>query len=243
MLHSPIVLRNIVASKKNIYKIFNKIAHKYDLVNRVLSMGQDVAWRKKASEFLPSTGNLSLLDLASGTGDLLFSFMGSNKIKSAVGMDMAVNMLALARQKAVKKKLNNKVRFKIGDACALPVSDDSFDVATMAFGIRNVENVSKCLNEMNRILTNNGRVIILEFSLPQNCLVRSFYLFYFRYILPVIGGIISGDYKAYRYLNLSVENFFYGGRFLDLMKKSGMKNLRVIPLTFGVATLYIGDKA
>ncbi len=242
MSQTQMVVSEAVASKRQVYKVFDKIAHRYDLANRVLSMGQDISWRKKVAQFLPDKKNLALLDLASGTGDLLFSLVRSDKVSSAIGTDMAANMLAFARQKAAKKNLDKKIKFELGDACDLPISSNSFDVVTMAFGIRNVENAPKCLSEINRILTSNGRTIILEFSLPQSRLLRRSYLAYFRHVLPVMGGIISGNYKAYKYLNESVEDFPYGDKFLSLMKKSGLKNLRAISLTFGIATIYLGDK-
>lgn len=230
-------------SRAEVWKMFDRIAHRYDLLNRLLSLGQDVVWRRRVARHLPEYSGQHILDLATGTGDLIISiFEKSDRVKSGVGIDMAERMLEFGRPKLVKRNLDALITLQKGDATAIPFSDACFDAVTIAFGIRNVNDVRKGLQEMWRILKPGGRAIILEFSLPENRLVRRVYLFYFRNILPRIGGMISGDSYAYRYLNETVESFPYGAEFCRLMEESGFVKVQMTPLTFGIATIYQGDK-
>lgn len=223
--------------------MFDRIAHRYDLLNRILSMGTDKGWRKKMRQYLPGTGPLRLLDLATGTADvMLFLDKTSGRIGSGVGLDLSAGMLHYGQIKIRERGLSQRLRMVRGDATCLGAAADSFDAATFSFGIRNVLDVPAALREMLRVLRPGGRALILEFSIPGNPLVRIPYLFYFRHILPLIGGAVSGDASAYRYLNKTVETFPYGEAFLSLMRDAGFTNTRAIPLTFGIATLYLGDK-
>ncbi|MSR89125.1 MAG: bifunctional demethylmenaquinone methyltransferase/2-methoxy-6-polyprenyl-1,4-benzoquinol methylase UbiE [Candidatus Margulisbacteria bacterium] len=227
-------------SPKIIGTMFDQIAPNYDLVNRLTSFGQDVRWRKKLAQFIPNKSGLNLLDLATGTGDILITLQ--NKFATGIGIDLSEGMLKAGQAKILKQKLTHKITLQQGDATALPLPNESTDIITIAFGIRNVDNVPKALSEMFRILTPNGRVLILEFSLPSNWFIRHGYLLYFRHILPLIGGLISGNKKAYSYLNQSVESFPYGEKFLALLKDAGFSNIQDHKLCFGVATIYQGDK-
>jgi demethylmenaquinone methyltransferase/2-methoxy-6-polyprenyl-1,4-benzoquinol methylase len=232
-----------VPSRKEVWKMFDRIAHRYDLLNRLLSAGQDVVWRKKVGKFLPQKQKLHVLDVATGTADLLIYMRETNPaVASGVGIDMAEQMLAIGREKLAKKGLDQQFTLRTGNAEAIPFSDNQFDAATISFGIRNVTDVPKALREMHRVLKPGGRALILEFSLPNNNLLRTLYLFYFRNILPKIGGLISGDFYAYKYLNNTVETFPYGKDFCKLMEDAGFNNVRMTPLTFGIATIYYGDK-
>ena len=232
-----------VPSRKEVWKMFDRIAHRYDLLNRLLSAGQDVVWRKKVGKFLPKKDKLHVLDVATGTADLLIYMRDTNPaVASGVGIDMAEQMLAIGREKLAKKGLDKQFTLRSGNAEAIPFSDNQFDAATISFGIRNVSDVPKALREMQRVLKPGGRALILEFSLPNNKLLRGLYLFYFRNILPKIGGLISGDFYAYKYLNNTVETFPYGKDFCKLMEDAGFKNVQMHPLTFGIATIYYGDK-
>ena len=232
-----------VPSRKEVWKMFDRIAHRYDLLNRLLSAGQDVVWRKKVGKFLPQKQKLHVLDVATGTADLLIYMRETNPaVASGVGIDMAEQMLAIGREKLAKKGLDQQFTLRTGNAEAIPFSDNQFDAATISFGIRNVTDVPKALREMHRVLKPGGRALILEFSLPNNNLLRTLYLFYFRNILPKIGGLISGDFYAYKYLNNTVETFPYGKDFCKLMEYAGFNNVRMTPLTFGIATIYYGDK-
>ncbi len=223
--------------------MFDRIAHRYDLLNRLLSLGRDVAWRKRVSSFLPGRHNMSVLDLATGTADLLISvYENSGRVALGVGVDMAGKMLALAHKKITQRKLEEALTAVRGNVNSLPFADGSFDAVTIAFGIRNLEDVSAGLNEMHRVLNAGGKALILEFSLPANWFVRWLYLVYFRYILPLIGAVISGDSYAYRYLNRTVEKFPYGKEFCRLMEHAGFQDVHVHPLTFGIATIYEGTR-
>ncbi|MEW6411453.1 MAG: bifunctional demethylmenaquinone methyltransferase/2-methoxy-6-polyprenyl-1,4-benzoquinol methylase UbiE [Candidatus Zixiibacteriota bacterium] len=228
-------------SREDVHKMFDRIAPRYDLLNRLLSFGRDVSWRKKVAHYLPHKDQLALLDVATGTGDLLVSlYSRSGRVATGVGMDLAVKMLSIAQKKIAAKNLGKILSVTIGDARTIPFGDGTFDAVTIAFGIRNVDPVEKALAEMYRVLSPGGKALILEFSLPENILMRKLYLLYFRYILPIIGAFISGDSYAYRYLNRTVETFPYGDDFCSLMKQAGFENVIGHRLTFGVATIYEG---
>jgi demethylmenaquinone methyltransferase/2-methoxy-6-polyprenyl-1,4-benzoquinol methylase len=223
--------------------MFNRIAGRYDLLNHLLSFGQDIRWRKKVVDVLPGGADLHILDLATGTGDQLIYLVSlTDKIKQAVGVDLAVDMISIGKKKIRKSALDALISLEEGDAENIGYNENMFDLTTITFGIRNVTDVSRVLNEMYRVLKTGGRTVILEFSLPENKWLQKIYLFYFRYILPLAGGIISGDKYAYRYLNKTVETFPYGEEFCALIRSAGFQNVKSISLTFGIATLYYGDK-
>jgi demethylmenaquinone methyltransferase/2-methoxy-6-polyprenyl-1,4-benzoquinol methylase len=222
--------------------MFDRIAHRYDLLNRVLSMRQDVAWRKRLARMLPERDDLRVLDLATGTGDVLLTLRaGCPRVRSGVGMDMSGKMLAFGKEKFEDSGQASALQMVRGDAMRIAAADASFDVVTISFGIRNVLDVDVALREMHRVLKPGGRILILEFSLPSNALLRWAYLLYFRNVLPRIGGLVSGDSYAYRYLNQTVETFPFGEAFAALMRKAEFKNVGMTPLTFGIATIYQGD--
>lgn len=230
-------------SKVEVWKMFDRIAGRYDLLNRLLSMRQDVLWRKKLLELLPSSNSIHLLDIATGTADqILHLFEETDKITRAVGIDMSENMLAVGQKKINQLNLDDKVNLRVGDATEIPFKAEEFDVTTMSFGIRNVNNVVQSLKENFRVLKPGGCTLILEFSLPKNKLIKKPYLFYFRNILPKIGSAISGDSSAYTYLNQSVEDFPYGDEFCKLMNEAGFSEVTAHPLTLGIATIYKGTK-
>ncbi|MCM2272195.1 MAG: bifunctional demethylmenaquinone methyltransferase/2-methoxy-6-polyprenyl-1,4-benzoquinol methylase UbiE [candidate division Zixibacteria bacterium] len=229
-------------SRQQVWKMFDRIAHRYDLLNHLLSGNRDVAWRRKMAGMLPERSELDVLDLATGTGDQLITLAKTGKLRSGVGIDLAEKMLALGREKIVAKQLDRLLTLQTGDAGTIPFTDNLFDAVSITFGIRNVLDVPAAFREMYRVLRPNGRALILEFSLPRNGFVRHGYLFYFRHILPRLGGLISGDSHAYRYLNQTVETFPYGEAFCTLMRESGFTNVQATELTFGIATIYSGDK-
>ncbi len=221
-------------------KMFNTISSTYDWVNRILSLGQDLRWRKKIARFLPTTP-ISLLDLATGTADQLIVLCDlCPNITQAIGIDLAEDMLKIGQKKLRGKPY--KAQLIKGDAERLPFLDESFDITTISFGIRNVHHVDKALKEMYRVLKPQGKSFILEFSLPSNQPVKQAHLFYIQKLLPKIGGFISKNPEAYTYLNKTIERFPYGEAFLKLMDKEGFKNLTATPFTFGSVTLYEGAK-
>jgi len=230
--------------RTGIWRMFDRIARRYDLLNHLLSLGQDIRWRKKVARFLVNKYDQYILDLATGTGDqLLYMFSCSDLIDRALGTDLALKMLDRGREKVKKRKLEDRIVLEEGDAENIQYPDNIFDAVTISFGIRNLMSVERSLSEMYRVLKPAGRVLILEFSIPQNILMRSIYLFYFRYLLPFIGSVISGDRYAYRYLNETVEGFPYGDAFCQLLRESGFQNVSMYPQTFGIATIYCGDKS
>jgi demethylmenaquinone methyltransferase/2-methoxy-6-polyprenyl-1,4-benzoquinol methylase len=223
--------------------MFDRIAHRYDLLNRMLSFRSDIAWRKRMARHAGGAGELDVLDLATGTGDQILHLIdGGAQIRSALGIDMAEEMLAHGRPKMSRRGLEDRVTLKSGNATDIPCKDSSFDLTTITFGIRNVGDVDTALNEMRRVLRPGGRALVLEFSLPANPVMRRSYLFYLRHVLPRIGALISGDGEAYRYLNRTIEAFPSGEDFCALMRNAGMVNVEAVPLTFGIATIYKGDK-
>ena len=229
--------------RDDVWQMFDRIAGRYDLLNRLLSFGQDIRWRKKVADFLANNESQYILDLATGTGDqLLYLFQNCSRISQAVGTDLAHKMLIIGREKIRKRGLDEYISLEEGNAEEIEYPDNTFDAVTISFGIRNLVGVSRSLSEMYRVLKSDGRVIILEFSIPQNRLMRRIYLLYFRYILPFLGSVISGDNHAYRYLNETVETFPYGNDFCHLLVKTGFQNVFMYPMTFGIATIYLGEK-
>ncbi len=232
-----------VLSRKKVWHMFDRIASRYDLLNRLLSFGQDVRWRNKLARMLPNRPRLRVLDVATGTGDVILSLFEKNRnVFQAVGVDMSEKMLDIGRRKMRENHLEKVVELRLGDATQLPFDDEEFDVVTIAFGIRNVYDVDRAFQEMRRVLKPGGRALILEFSLPNQSLIRSAYLLYFRHVLPKVGGMISGDPFAYHYLNKTVETFPYGDEFCAMMEANGFQNVKARPVTLGVATIYQGDK-
>lgn len=231
-------------SRQEVWQMFDRIAPRYDLLNRLLSLRQDVVWRKKMHKLIPSNPSLRLLDIATGTADQIISIMKAvPAVTSATGVDMSEGMLSVGRAKISGLKLDDRVELKTGDAMSIPEADQTYDVATMSFGIRNVLNVTEALRDIHRVLKPGGRVLILEFSKPGNRLFQPVYFFYLRHILPLIGGLLSGDIKAYRYLNKTIETFPSGEDFCAIMRTAGFVDVKANPLTFGIASIYQGDRS
>lgn len=217
------------------WKMFNRISGRYDLLNRLLSMRCDVYWRKKCVSLLPVDRPLTVLDLATGTTDVIqVALRRRPNIKTMVGIDPAEKMLRIGRRKKSKKQRH----LVNGDAHQLPLTAHCVDAVTIAFGIRNMANMDQALFEIKRSLMPGGHLIILEFSLPHQPLVRTLYLWYFRHMLPIMGRLISGDPQAYSYLNQSVESFPYGDAFGKVLRNAGFEHVYIYPLTFGIATVY-----
>jgi demethylmenaquinone methyltransferase/2-methoxy-6-polyprenyl-1,4-benzoquinol methylase len=223
--------------------IFEKIASRYDLTNHILSLGIDYFWRKKVSSIIVKEQEITIVDLATGTGDLLLAILKDHpNIVRALGIDMSPKMLSLAEAKFIKKKNYLNTSLRLGDVGCLPLNNNDWDYVTIAFGIRNTSDTFKSLQEMYRVLKTGGKVIVLEFSLPKNFFFRNIYLIYFRYILPWLGFLITRELGAYKYLNNSVENFPHGESFIILMEQAGFVKCQQYPLTFGIASIYIGQK-
>jgi len=228
-------------SREKAAQMFDRIAKRYDMLNRILSFGLDVYWRKKLIESVPKREELRVLDVATGTADVLIEVARKRYVATAIGVDPSVEMMEIGRDKLRRAGIENAVLEK-GEAEKLSFVDNSFDVATIAFGIRNAKNVKKALEEMHRVLAPGGQVLILEFSMPKFSLVRPFHRFYLRHILPTIGGLISGERSAYVYLNKTIETFPHGQNFIDIMDAAGFTQTKATPLNFGIVTIYSGRK-
>ncbi len=230
-------------SKKTQVKImFNKIARTYDLLNHIFSLGIDKRWRKKLIHYIRPFAHGRILDLATGTGDLIF-YLIKLKPEKIVGIDISENMLSIGREK-IKKKLPGyweKISLQIDDSENMSFEDASFDVVTCAFGIRNSENLNNWVKEVYRVLRPGGIFAILEFSHIKNPIISGSFNFYFNKILPFVGRIITGD-RAYYYLPESVKNFPSGKNFTNFVESHGFKTLKTKPLSFGIATIYIFEK-
>ena len=228
-------------SREGVWRMFDRIAGRYDLLNRLLSGRQDVRWRAKLIRRLPERGALRLLDLATGTADVpLAAARRAPGLERAVGVDMAGAMLAVGRTKIARAGEGGRLHLVRGDAMTTCFPNGSFDAATIAFGIRNVTNLDKALREMRRVLRPGGRALVLEFSLPASPVLRWGYLWYLRHVLTRLGALVSGDAHAYRYLNQTIESFPHGEAFLERMRRAGFEAVKAQPLTFGIATLYEG---
>ena len=219
--------------------MFDAIAPRYDLLNRVLSLGIDQYWRKRAIALLKDEAPERILDVATGTGDLAIQALTLDP-KKVVGVDISEEMLRFGREKLARMDLGDRIELKRGDAERLPFSDSQFDAVLVAFGVRNFEDLDKGLVEIRRVLKPGGSLVVLEFSQPQAFPVKQAYTFYSKHILPRIGGAVSKDTGAYEYLPASVEAFPYGEAFLDRLRAAGSTNPSAQPLTFGIASLYKG---
>jgi demethylmenaquinone methyltransferase/2-methoxy-6-polyprenyl-1,4-benzoquinol methylase len=221
--------------------MFDDISNRYDFLNHFLSFGIDKLWRRKLTRLLSEKNPRSILDVATGTGDLAIALAKLNPLK-ITGIDIAEKMLTIAREKVSRKKLCTIITFETGDAENIPFTDNSFDAVTVAFGVRNYENLLMGLKEMNRVLKQGGTMMILEFSKPRSNFLNHLYRFYSRRIIPFTGQFISKNKHAYQYLPDSVAAFPAGKDFLEILKESGLTNNREYSLTGGIATIYVGDK-
>lgn len=221
--------------------MFNNIAGKYDFLNHFLSAGIDIVWRRKAVSLLAPEKPKLVLDIATGTADFAIETL-KLKPEKIVGVDISEGMLAVGREKLQKKGLSNKIELYYGDSENLPFEDNTFDAITVAFGVRNFENLSKGLAEMNRVLKPGGTAVVLEFSKPKAFPMKQLYHFYFKNILPVVGRIVSKDNAAYTYLPESVQAFPDGKDFISIFEEVGFKSTKWHSLTFGISSIYTGKK-
>lgn len=230
------------SKKEQVEQMFDKIAPKYDLLNRVLSLGIDVWWRKRALGFLRTEQPQNVLDVATGTADVAIMAAKMLKPKSITGIDISNQMLDFGRVKIAKEGLESVITLETGDSENLRFDTGTFDAVTVAFGVRNFENLEKGLSEMNRVLRTNGRIVILEFSKPHLFPFKQLYNTYFKYVLPLIGRLTSRDVRAYTYLFESVQAFPEGEQFIQILSKTGYHQAKYVRLTLGICSIYTAIK-
>ncbi|WP_298488673.1 bifunctional demethylmenaquinone methyltransferase/2-methoxy-6-polyprenyl-1,4-benzoquinol methylase UbiE [uncultured Maribacter sp.] len=230
-----------LGKKEQVTQMFNNISKNYDGLNRVISFGIDIKWRNRVVAILTKNKPNSILDIATGTGDLAINMVktGASKI---VGLDISPGMLEVGKDKIKDKKLANTIEMVVGDSENLPFKDNSFDAVTVAFGVRNFETLEKGLAEIFRVLKPNGSFVVLETSVPTKTPYKQGYSFYTKRILPLIGRIFSKDRSAYAYLSESASVFPHGENFNNILRKIGFIDVVNKPQTFGVATIYVATK-
>ena len=229
------------SKKKQVEKMFDSISFEYDKLNRLISAGNDVKWRKKIYDIASLLNPIDILDIATGTADIALEL---SKIKGSkiTGLDISEKMLNIGRQKVTEMNLENKISLVSGDAENLSFSKNTFDLISIGFGVRNFQNLEKGLLESFRVLRKGGTLIILETSVPQNRLVKLFYLLFSRTFIPLIGSLFSKDKKAYKYLQKSAEEFPSGENFSQILKSCGFKNVQIMPLMLGASSIYVAKK-
>jgi demethylmenaquinone methyltransferase / 2-methoxy-6-polyprenyl-1,4-benzoquinol methylase len=230
------------SKKEEVAEMFNNISGKYDFLNHFLSLGIDKLWRKKAVKELRSIQPKRILDIATGTGDFALELLKLDP-QEIVGLDISSGMLEVGREKMKKRKVDHVIQMVLGDSENIPYDTAHFDALTVAFGVRNFENLEKGLGEMLRVLRPGGKAVILEFSKPKKFPVKQAFGFYSRYVIPFLGKRISKDEKAYAYLPESVAAFPEGEDFLSILRKLGYQNVKAQTVSGGIATIYTGTKA
>jgi demethylmenaquinone methyltransferase/2-methoxy-6-polyprenyl-1,4-benzoquinol methylase len=221
--------------------MFDTISGNYDNLNRMISLGTDQGWRKKVLKLVVETKPNTILDIATGTGDLAILLSKSNAEK-ITGLDLSAGMLEVGKQKVKALNLQNRIEMIQGDSENLPFEDNTFDAITVGFGIRNFENLEKGLSEILRVLKPNGIFVILETSVPTKFPFKQGYFFYTQNILPFMGKLFSRDQKAYKYLSDSAKNFPFGEELNNILRQVGFKNVKHQPQTMGIATIYSASK-
>ena len=230
-----------LGKKEQVTKMFDTISKDYDGLNRVISFGIDVSWRKKVVKMVKETQPKSILDIATGTGDLAINLAQTNAEK-IVGLDISIGMLDIGKSKIKKRGLDNTIEMILGDSENMPFEDNSFDAITVAFGVRNFETLEKGLKEIHRVLKPKGTFVILETSMPTKTPFKQGYNFYTKNILPLIGKMFSKDRSAYKYLCESASVFPFGEALNNILRETGFINVKDFPQTFGVATIYKSSK-
>lgn len=227
--------------KEQVASMFDNISGQYDLLNRVLSFGIDVYWRKRAIGMLKADKPAYILDVATGTADLAIEALRLQP-RQVIGVDISAGMLAKGEEKLRKRRLEDRIKLVLGDSEGLPFEEAAFDAVTVAFGVRNFEDLDRGLADIGRVLRPGGKLVVLEFSKPRLFPVKQLYAFYSAYILPGIGKLISRDRSAYTYLPESVQAFPEGKDFLQHLAATGFVNNREKRLTFGICSIYVGQK-
>ncbi|WP_313808029.1 bifunctional demethylmenaquinone methyltransferase/2-methoxy-6-polyprenyl-1,4-benzoquinol methylase UbiE [Flavobacterium sp.] len=230
-----------LGKKEQVTQMFDTISGNYDGLNRVISFGIDVKWRKKVLQLVADKNPSTILDIATGTGDLAI-LMASTKAEKIIGLDISAGMLEVGKKKIAERKLDNRIEMVLGDSEKIPFEDNYFDAITVGFGVRNFENLELGFSEILRVLKPNGRFVILETSVPTQFPFKQGYSIYTKYMLPLIGRLFSKDKVAYSYLSESASHFPYGEALNNILRKVGFIEVQHLPQTFGVATIYSASK-
>ncbi len=234
--------QNQKSSKKTqVRQMFDAISPKYDLLNRIISGGIDIKWRRNVVDFLVQKKPQKILDVATGTGDLAVALI-KTQASEIIGIDISKGMLVIGNEKVKKTQWDKKIKMKIGDSEDIDYPENYFDAVTVAFGVRNFESLDKGLAEIFRVLRPGGDLVILETSVPQKIFVKQFYRFYTHSVMPFIGWFFSKDKSAYQYLSDSANSFPFGEAFNNILKKIGFIGVEDIPQTLGVASIYRAKK-
>jgi demethylmenaquinone methyltransferase / 2-methoxy-6-polyprenyl-1,4-benzoquinol methylase len=228
--------------KDQVAEMFNDISGKYDFMNRFLSAGTDVGWRKKAIAELKSLHPQNMLDVATGTGDMAILTYDILKPSRITGIDISTGMLEVGRKKIADKGLGGHIELLTGDSETIIFGDNTFDAITVAFGVRNFQNLEKGLKEMLRVLKPGGKLVILEFSRPKNIFFKGIYNLYMNVIAPSFGKMFAKNKKAYRYLNDSVQAFPERQQFTNILKSAGYRDTYYKTLSLGICSIYCGSK-
>lgn len=229
-------------SDSPIAAMFDRISPKYDALNHLLSFNIDKVWRRKTAKAVSKSHPMTILDLATGTADLAIALAKHNPLAHIIGMDISEKMLEIGKEKVKRQSFENQIELRFGDAASLPFEDDSLDAVTVAFGIRNFEDLDKGLAEISRVLKPHGQAVILEFSIPESFPIKQLYRLYFKRLLPKIGRIVSKDPNAYTYLPQSVEHFPKPNEFLQILSEKGWEHSSAKRLSFGISMLYSAFK-
>ena len=230
-----------LGKKEQVTQMFDTISTNYDGLNRVISLGIDVKWRKKVVKIVGENHPKQILDIATGTGDLALMMANLNPDK-IIGLDISAGMLEVGKQKINKANLSKKIDMIVGDSEEMPFENDTFDAITVSFGVRNFANLDKGIKEIARVLKPTGVLVILETSNPTNFPFKQGYKFYTNFILPLVGKLFSKDKVAYTYLSESANSFPFGEVFNNILRKNGFSDVKHNPVTFGVATIYTARK-
>lgn len=231
------------SKKQEVEAMFDNIAHKYDFLNHFFSLGIDILWRKRAIRMIKKYNPKSILDVATGTGDFaLLTAKHYKEVDAITGIDISEGMLEVGRKKIRERELQDKIVFKKADSENLPFQEQSFDAVTVAFGVRNFENLEQGLSEMYRVTRDGGVVAIIEFSKPKRFPIKQLFGFYFKYIMPTVGNWLSKDSRAYTYLPESVQAFPEGEAFKAILSKVGFSKVDIISLSGGIASIYFARK-
>lgn len=230
------------SKKKQVEKMFDNIAFRYDFLNHFLSAGIDVGWRKKAIRQLRSLAPKTILDVATGTGDMAILACKLLNAEKITGIDISDGMLEIGKKKIENLGLQNRIELLKGDSETIKFTNNSFDAVTVAFGVRNFQDLELGLNEIKRVLKPGGKLIVLEFTKPKLPVIKNFYNLYLNIIAPRIGGMISKNKDAYQYLNESVQKFPEGKDFVQILNKLGYKNASCKTLSLGISSIYCGEK-